>query len=160
TALSNRNPACSLELITLTAVASGATSYTWTYGTTSTLSSVWKTAPQTTTAQIYTITVANQYGCSDSFTLEVKVNPCVGLDENTANTGISIYPNPNKGEFVISSEQAMDLQIINELGQVVKTLHINKNTTEVKLNDLSRGIYFIIGKTENGTVKEKIVIEK
>ena len=74
---------------------------------------------------------------------------------------IKIYPNPNNGEFTIVSSSDMKLSIINELGQLVKTLDVIANSTEqVSVSELSNGIYFVIGQNGNQTIKHKLVVNK
>ena len=57
-----------------------------------------------------------------------------------------------------SSDQAMSVQISNELGQLIKTISITDTQKEVKINHLSSGVYFITGENSNGSVKQKLII--
>jgi hypothetical protein len=74
---------------------------------------------------------------------------------------LNIYPNPNNGKFILSTNEDIQLSISNELGQVVKLIELNQtNKHQVEIADLANGIYFVTGITNKTFVKEKIVINK
>lgn len=156
TAVSNPTAICKSESAVLNA--GGATSYTWSPVTLNTSASLTVTPAAD---QTYTLTGENENGCKGSTTVFVRVAACVGIATNPAdNIHMVVYPNPNNGHFTISSDQAISLQVINELGQLVKTIALTSDNKAVEVSDLSGGIYFITGKNENGSVKQKIVITK
>ena len=62
------------------------------------------------------------------------------------NNMFTVYPNPTKGLINIEmngSGNAVDIQIINLLGMVVKTSKLQQNKSVVDLNGLVNGTYFI-----------------
>jgi hypothetical protein len=70
-----------------------------------------------------------------------------------------IYPNPAHGLFKIESEFDGDFQIINQLGQTIKTFTVSANgINEVVLDNVSSGIYFIKGINGNKVVSQKLII--
>lgn len=73
----------------------------------------------------------------------------VGITENTLDKNTaSVFPNPNNGAFTIQSQKADIVTITNELGQVVKTVELNEQNSFIyNVNDLQKGIYFLIGQT-------------
>src|SRR5581483_6100539 len=78
--------------------ATGATSYSWSNGAST--SSVVVTPSAST---VYTVT-GTTAGCSRSSTVSVSVVICTGLvSANSLNPEIKIFPNPNTGEFSIQS---------------------------------------------------------
>ncbi len=92
-----------------------------------------------------------------------------GIDEVSFDkSDIQIYPNPASDKFFIdiSLKQPMDIQvsIMDLLGQVMldEEVHLNigNNTREIKLQNLSNGIYLV--KLQNGSEQyvSKIVIDK
>lgn len=82
-------------------------------------------------------------------------------EENSSLSNIKISPNPNNGEFYISTSEDIILTITNELGQKVKTILLtDKNKHQVQVSDLPSGIYFINGMNEKEFIKEKVVITK
>jgi hypothetical protein len=156
TATSNYPAICIGTSALLTASGAGAGgTYTWTGGAGAQISASIQVAPIAN--QSYSVTGIDANGCKGTSGYLLIVSQCVGIPVNIANTAnLSIYPNPSTGEFTISADQAITLQIINELGQQVKTITLDKNNREV--NSLPGGVYFITGNNENGSVKEKIII--
>lgn len=58
----------------------------------------------------------------------------------------NIYPNPNLGNFFIFSNNLkndLKFEIYDSLNRLIINNQINKNLTEVNLNNLSRGIYCV-----------------
>jgi len=82
----------------------------------------------------------------------------VGTDENTM-SNVNIYPNPNKGQFTLNlPEEACDIVIFNSLGQEVHHSTANGHT-ELNLESLNDGIYFITVKAESAVRTLKFVKE-
>ncbi len=69
--------------------------------------------------------------------------------------GIFVYPNPNNGNFVLEGgELNSDLLIYNIIGEVVFKSKISSEKTELSLNNISSGIYFV----QVSTGKNNIVL--
>ena len=78
--------------------------------------------------------------------------------ENTM-ADVSIYPNPNKGQFTINlPEENCDIEVFNNLGQKVFGQQA-KGMTTLNLEDLSEGIYFVTVKSETAVGALKFVKE-
>ncbi len=79
-------------------------------------------------------------------------------------SGILIFPNPNNGVFnIVLNHNYTDSEIIiyDNLGKTVfVTNTLNSNKSEVNLNDLNKGVYFVHIK-KSGTVlsTEKLVVQ-
>jgi hypothetical protein len=70
-----------------------------------------------------------------------------------------IYPNPSQGIINIKSDSDGDFQVINQLGQVVKTFKVKLNVINtIDLHDLTDSMYFI--KDVNHSKSYKIIIKK
>ncbi len=138
--------------LSATLTASGANTYSWSTASTNTSIIVSPNTPTT-----YTVTgFAN--GCSNTSTITQATAVCMGLEKNqNTNTVLSIYPNPNTGEFVIEANENTQLKLINELGQVVKTISITDKKTVI--SGLAKGIYFINGNMNGKTINEKIIVQ-
>ncbi len=139
-----------------TFTATGASSYNWgTLGT----GSVVVGSPTATI--IYTITGTDANNCESTILYSAKVNNCLGISESKLDIGISVYPNPSSGEFVIRTEKDITVELSNELGQHLHSITLNaENRHEVKVNDLAPGIYFLT--MDDGEVKlsQKVLIMK
>jgi hypothetical protein len=157
TAVSNTSLLCVGQTASLTA--SGANTFTW--NTTAT-TSIIAVSPTVTTS--YTVTGAGANGCTNASTITQSVSACTGINNssnNNQNLNFQVYPNPNNGEFTISTESDINISIVNNLGQVVKVVSINaSNNYKVSINNLTTGIYFIVGDSNNRSIKQKIVVSK
>ena len=79
-------------------------------------------------------------------------------NENTM-SNVTIYPNPNKGQFTLSlPEEDCDITICNSLGQVVHQSQAHGMTT-LNLESLSQGMYFVTVKSEKAVGSLKFVRE-
>ena len=89
---------------------------------------------------------------------DAKCSGSTGIENTVLNEKkVKIYPNPNNGEFTITALGEDIICIINELGQVVKTITLCANNNySSTINGLANGIYFAIGKN----FREKIVVMK
>ena len=152
TAVPDRTLICRNESVNVNG--GGASTYTWN------TTQVGASVPVSPTVQTnYTVTGTDANGCIGTATLQVKVSPCTALNEQSAGVAIAIYPNPNNGEFVIEADRAMELNIINELGQLVQTIRVDDVTYKATVSHLASGIYFITGKTGNEGVHTKIIVK-
>jgi hypothetical protein len=139
--------------------ASGGTAFTWTNpaATTPTVQ-VSPTIINLTTT--YSVVATDTNGCQGSASIGVKVNDCTGLNEqvNTENS-ISIFPNPNNGIFSVQARGGMQLLLVNELGQVIKTLSFTEeNNFRQNIQGLSSGIYFLKDAQNGSAFQSKLVV--
>jgi len=87
----------------------------------------------------YTLVQTNEFGCKDTSEYEVSFLYANTKDINTSK--LSIYPNPNKGEFIIEGIKSNSLiRIMDSRGREV--CFIQKENT-IKLIHSSRGVYFL-----------------
>ena len=138
--------------------ASGANTYTWSSGPTTNTISV---SPTITTT--YSVTGQNSStGCTNVASFTQSVTTCTGMESLAANEPVlSIYPNPGEGDVTIASDHEMTLSLVNNLGQVVKTVSINaSNNYKANISNLANGIYSIIGDDGRQAIKQKIVVAK
>jgi hypothetical protein len=128
---------CTGEVVTLNA--SGATSYTWNTGATTT--SVTDSPTITTT---YTVNASDVNGCNGSSNVTVNVNDCVGLQNLSLTTlNVSLYPNPTTGNVTLELNTLTNVLITNALGQIVltETLPAGKQILDIK--NQTNGLYFV-----------------
>ena len=156
TALATKTIVCKNSPST-TLTAGGALTYVW--SNSSTLQSV-VVAPAVTT--VYTLTGTNANNCSNSATIQIMVDPCTGIHENSlqGNQTIVVYPNPSSSAFTVKALTSMELLLVNELGQVLRTIDLNSdNNFEYRVIDLTNGIYFIRSKENSGTHTLKVLVQ-
>ena len=60
--------------------------------------------------------------------------------EETKDSEIFIFPNPAKEKVTIEGVEATEVKVYNAIGQLVKTV---RNTNEISVADLSRGVYML-----------------
>jgi hypothetical protein len=121
--------------VTLDPNATG-TIYEWSDGT----SNATATAPQ---AGTYSVTVTNQYGCSDEGS--VVVSHKIGINDVDLSKQISLYPNPVQNKLYIDLDdlRVEEIRIYNSIGSFVSQLKNIEGTTEVETQNLSEGVYFV-----------------
>ena len=79
-------------------------------------------------------------------------------DENIM-SNVNIYPNPNKGQFSISlPEENCEIMVYNSLGQTVYQ-STAQGRTDLNLESLTDGIYFVTVKSESAVRTLKVVKE-
>jgi hypothetical protein len=119
------------------------------------------------TNQGYTPTANGDYavivtsnGCSDTSAC-VTVSK-IGIEEKKINEkSITIYPNPNKGTFMIQSAAEETYIIVNQLGQTIEFVDLNmKNNYTTEVKNLKSGIYFMVPLDGNNSIARKIVVVK
>ncbi len=105
-------------------------------------------------------------GCSKIAKDSVYVVLCEGIDNITGNNGIiTIYPNPNNGQFIIQSSvisNQLSVEIYDVLGQVVSKKQLKAKSTLIDLGTVANGVYFYRVLKASGNVlgAGKIVIQK
>jgi hypothetical protein len=72
---------------------------------------------------------------------------------------VNIYPNPNKGQFTLNlPEEDCEITVFNSLGQEVHHSHA-QGRTDLNLESLNDGIYFVTVKSESAVRTLKVVKE-
>ena len=112
----------------------------------------------------YTVAGTNTAGCVSQAlaTSSLTVNLCVGITNQTMGIGgVSIYPNPNNGEFTIElvSVNNTYITITNVLGQIIKTQKAEL-MNRINLNTFDKGIYFISVMDNNQSVYRGSIIKE
>ncbi len=102
--------------------------------------------------------IITQNNCSDT---SECVNVFVGKINEEIENKISIYPNPSQGTFTLKSIENGNYYLVNSQGQIVEIFEINATNQYSKVIDnLSSGIYFIVGQTNHKIISQKIVVIK
>jgi hypothetical protein len=101
-------------------------------------------------------------GGNNSGSARVFGNSMVGIKElSKENLKIQMYPNPNKGVFMLESNKNGNYSVINNLGQTVQQIFLLANTSHsIDISHLDNGVYFIVGRNENQFTQQKIMLIK
>jgi glucose/arabinose dehydrogenase len=111
----------------------------------------------------YTDTIT---GCSNSTTAVIHVDACFGIDEHSSVVSLSLYPNPNTGNFTLSmvvrNEENLNLEISDVLGKVISekqiAVHAGNNSIEIK-NTLAKGAYMLRLKGKDVSTRKSFVVK-
>ena len=72
---------------------------------------------------------------------------------------MSVYPNPNRGQFTVRSSKEGEFQLINAIGQVLCVFYLEgSNALSKEINGLSAGVYFVRS-NEDGAFQRIVVME-
>jgi hypothetical protein len=155
--VSTRTTICKGEKTLLTA--SGGTTFVWS-NLTPTTASVLVSPTNLSFPTAYVVTATDANGCVGTATISVKVNACTGISEaKQEQDGITVFPNPNNGNFKIQVTGNVTLLLVNQLGQVVQELSFNEeNQYQQNIEQLSNGIYFLRGVQNNLNIECKLVV--
>jgi len=163
----NLNAATKSALVfTPTGGASSGITYKWITGDGNSVNSNGTGASYTYNAPgkyCVTMIATNLAGCECSTTKCVTMSTSINDAESMSNA-VSIYPNPNGGNFNVSLSAEisgdMTVNVYNTLGELVKTITVNSNSTNVDMSEFASGVYVVKVIAENQIATKKITIAK
>lgn len=149
TAIMSPSPVCARNTATVTA--NGATNYTWTNPSTTISSQSFTFNSVKAEIIIYTLTGRSPQGCESNLSFPVNISSCTSLNENlNQDDDVLIYPNPNNGNFILSSKKEQTLVLINQLGQSVHEILLKENEAhQINLPKLANGVYYLKSEYSN-----------
>ena len=127
--------------------------------------------PTSTTTYTVQIVYTNASCGSTPTTLsdQVTVFTPLGINENNIDNLVKIYPNPANDNLTIETPPKSTIEISNIQGQLIKTLAVSGNKTNidhvgwssyvVDVSALPCGVYVVQVKTEKGIAVKKFVKE-
>jgi len=77
--------------------------------------------------------------------ITVTVSACTGIEKTAADADVSLFPNPNVGEFSLNITKSInkgELLIKNNLGQLVYSQAVQKGENKIKTQGLASGVYY------------------
>lgn len=91
----------------------------------------------------------------------INVQFGVGISENQWANLVSIYPNPTSDIMEISINltnlTVLNAAIYDMYGKVVNHISIHENLTQISVNHLSSGVYFLQINTDKGIITKKFI---
>ncbi len=105
--------------------------------------------------------VSNVLVADDSTTIvNVQLDTLVGLDEDDdPGEQVGVYPNPATDILnIILPEQTKEILLVNSNGQTVYSKISPEKNTQIRLNQLAAGLYFLKVSLEEEIVYKKLVI--
>jgi hypothetical protein len=105
----------------------------------------------------YKVIVTGMGGCADTSAC-VNINS-VGLENNQADLGISLYPNPTTGNVFVNmpATEEATITVFDAQGKVVMTLENAQNGSVIELSEVQYGMYMIQVANANGSNTFRIV---
>ena len=143
----------------------GFTNYAW--STTETTQSI-----EITSGGVYSVTVSAVPECVGSDQIIVVFDDCIHVSseeiEGMVEPSISIYPNPNRGQFIIEAEGLeagnYQIQLMSINGQIVSNQQISiqsgvTSRNEMDLTNASKGVYILIIKGDKIRMDSRVIIQ-
>ena len=132
---------CVGESATITA--SGASTYVWNDATNSTASSLTVNPTSNTT---YMVAGTDAHGCVSTGSVVLTVSKCTGINKIESEiVGLSVYPNPNNGEFTVELNNGLNktIEVSDLTGRVILATQTQNDKTVVNLNNFANGVYYV-----------------
>ncbi len=91
----------------------------------------------------------------------------IGIEEVSLSQQVSLYPNPTANEVFVgynfSSEQELEINVVNGLGQVVMTAnepHALDGKVRLDVSNLANGVYYVVISNGTDSDNRRLVIQK
>ena len=102
--------------------------------------------------------------CSKGSMTNYSGSCALGIEDETLNNEVTIYPNPAKNQFFIKNESTLNLSkviIYDVSGRLISKIDfINAKKTEtINLQGASKGLYFVNIYSDNTVTTKKLVLE-
>ncbi len=155
--VSGKTVICAGDKVNLTA-SGGSGLFHWSTGATTSTIAFSSAVPIVTVISVSS-TVTSE--CTSTASHTLTVNNCASINDQTGSQlPLRVFPNPNNGQFTISAPENSEYQLVNELGQLIRTLRFDdRNQRTVVVSDLDRGTYFVRAVEGNSAEKFKIIVE-
>jgi hypothetical protein len=163
TTLSNDTTICITHVLNIEAE-DGFAAYAWSSGQ-DTRSIQVNGEAQGLNTTTYTVTVTDANNCTGTASIMVTVDACAGIEENATATRVTIFPNPNMGEFTLEISNAepgkSTISIVTTTGEMIYSNQVVIGQQSYRQNiglNAGSGVYFLKVETTNGTTIQKLVI--
>jgi hypothetical protein len=152
------NLICAGETVILTA--NGASSYTWNSANVG-VSTIAVTPTANTN---YTVSGVGINGCTSNAAITLTISECTALRENILNNSlITIYPNPNNGEFTIDLNEFSantHIEVYNIFGELIMKQTIDSLNHNIDIQNLANGSYLVLIMQREKVIKKSIIVKE
>ncbi len=115
---------------------------------------------------VYTVTLSatDAFGNVGECTFELTIESILGVNDNTLETGITLYPNPAQSQVTLSNTSNILLNkatMYDVNGKLVNTVDLTSMTTEktIDISKLASGVYIVQIESENASVVKRLIKE-
>jgi PKD repeat protein len=152
---------------TFTNQSTNAVSYNWNFGDASPGSTAANPSHTYTANGTYTVTLTVTGPCgSDTYTMTVTITQ-VGLQDNDLSNTLSLFPNPNDGNFTLSfeftSQKDVTIEVMDMAGRILfsdNESNITSYNKHIGLATAESGMYIVRIVTTEGVVTEKVTVQR
>ncbi|HQQ93735.1 MAG TPA: T9SS type A sorting domain-containing protein [Bacteroidia bacterium] len=136
--------------------ASGANTYTWNSGSNSFSISTYQWA-----SNLYSLSANSaSNSCTAHTIIIVNTSPCLfNHIDSSDERDFQLFPNPNKGSFVLSTPVICELIIFDGLGRIVYSKELQAGINSVETNAVSKGVYTIQIRSNGMLRHSKVLID-
>ncbi len=103
----------------------------------------------------YYVEITDTAGCQNKSQI-LNVNG-VQINDIVSGYNFEFYPNPNQGQITVkhSYNGYLNLQVVNALGMIAKSLRIQNPVAVLNINELAKGVYWLVA--TNGNNERKVL---
>jgi len=147
--------------VNVTNTSTNATTYLWNFGNSQTSTSASPVPITYTATGQYTITLIASNACHSSTSTAVVNILITGLNENSFDNSVLVWPNPSTGKIKIdnATSELMEVSIYSLEGRLVYSKNNISKNEELNISKLNKGLYEIKIKAGEKTVNRKLVID-
>lgn len=144
-----------------------AVSYSWNFGDSSPGSTSANPTHTYATNGTFVVTLTVTGPCGSSTSTQTVVITQVGLQDNDLSNTLSLYPNPNDGNFTLkfdfTTQKDVLIQVLDMSGRIIHSdleNNIMSYNKQIGLENAESGMYFVRIMTTEGIVTEKVMIQR
>lgn len=91
---------------------------------------------------------------------DINISGILSAESENFDNNVNIYPNPAKDIVTVSlPDDNAHIDIVNVLGQVVKSVNATSANETISLEGMERGMYFFSIKMQDKTITKKVIVE-
>lgn len=107
----------------------------------------------------YQVIITDRFGCSyDTATVTVDIHTKEGIDD-VQGASISVYPNPAEGQFAITADDILQVEMFNVSGQKVFASDVRTSQVVVNTENLPAGTYYLRVVTSEGQSTHTVIVK-